>query len=88
MERRTPFYETSRGRPPACDTDEWTLIDHPDGLREVEHRWRRPHADGFMLTAAGSRRCSLEAFFRDENSDTAKKRLRHLLERIAREAAS
>jgi hypothetical protein len=80
LEQRTVFYEAAAGRPPAQDADCWTLIDGGDGTFVVEHRWRRPFADGLMVSGDGVRRLSLESFFRAEGSDTAKRQLRKLLE--------
>jgi hypothetical protein len=79
MPTLTQFYETAH--PPRSPlSDRWYLAEGEDGSLAVLHRWTRPEELSAIFRDPGERVLSVRDFLREEGSDTAKARLRALLE--------
>jgi hypothetical protein len=77
MNNTTPFFVAPKA--PAKPRDQWLLAVGGDGSMHVLHRWNYPETASRPYSGTGASQISLPDFFRNEASDTAKRRLRALL---------
>jgi hypothetical protein len=78
MTNPMPFFVAPK--PPAEPRDQWLLAEEDDGSQHVLHQWSYPEIASRLHPATGGNRLGLAAFFRSEACDTAKRRLRDLLQ--------
>lgn len=78
MITETQFYHSPKR--PHATRDWWFLIENGDGSVHVLHKWNYPETASGVYKAGGEARFSVQEFLREEGSDTAKQRLRVLLE--------